>query len=73
MKDKAHHTPEVIDLVGVEKRHGPAFFLRRESAQEKVSSAARDIGRPRMPFNVWLMIVHVSKNSEKMIIERCFS
>ena len=39
-KDQSHHTPEVVDPVGIEEFHGPTRPWRREAAQEEHRSVA---------------------------------
>ena len=49
---QAHDAPEVIDPVGVVKRHAPAVRLRRETAQEQDLCVLRQEGLKRVRLNV---------------------
>ena len=48
--DQAHDAPEVVDPVGVIKRHAPAVRLRRETAQEQDICVLRQEGLKRVCF-----------------------
>ena len=71
-EDDTHHTPEVVDAVRVEERHGPPFGPGRESAQEQITRLVGDIGRPRVALDSRLIVVHDAKKKKKTALPTSF-